>query len=98
MTYAETQRWGDRFNGQVTVTAGSTPISGWTVTVTLRSPQQVSTTWNGSPSWDGTGTVMTMRPNGNGALSAGGSTSFGFTVMANGNWTAPTLGSCVATA
>ncbi|MFD5321049.1 endo-1,4-beta-xylanase [Streptomyces sp. NPDC127098] len=98
VTYAETQRWGDRFNGQVTVTAGSTPISGWTVTVTLRSPQQVSTTWNGTPSWDGTGTVMTMRPNGNGALSAGGSTSFGFTVMANGNWTAPTLGSCVATA
>ncbi|GAB2931538.1 endo-1,4-beta-xylanase [Streptomyces mayteni] len=98
VTYAETQRWGDRFNGQVTVTAGSAPINGWTATVTLRSPQQVSTTWNGTPSWSGGGTVLTMRPNGNGSLTAGASTSFGFTVMANGNWTAPTLGSCVATA
>jgi endo-1,4-beta-xylanase len=37
---------------------------------------------------------MTMRSNS--GLPAGGQTSFGFTVMANGNWTAPILGSCVA--
>ncbi|TDC65407.1 endo-1,4-beta-xylanase [Streptomyces hainanensis] len=98
VSYVETQRWGDRFNGQVTVTAGSAPVNGWTVTVTVTSPQRVSTTWNGSPTWDSSGNVMTMRPNGNGSLAAGGSTSFGFTVMANGNWTAPRLGSCVATA
>ncbi|RKN46850.1 endo-1,4-beta-xylanase [Streptomyces hoynatensis] len=94
VSYAETQRWGDRFNGQVTVTAGSSAISNWTVTVTVHYPQKISATWNGSPTWDSSGNVMTMRPNGNGQLGAGASTSFGFTVMANGNWSAPTLGSC----
>jgi endo-1,4-beta-xylanase len=36
---------------------------------------------------------MTMRP-GQANLSAGQSTSFGFTVMANGNWSTPRLGGC----
>ncbi|WP_423509596.1 endo-1,4-beta-xylanase [Streptomyces xinghaiensis] len=93
-TYSETMRWGDRFNGQVTVTANGGSISDWTVTVNLTSPQSVSTTWNGTPSWSGT--VMTMRPNGNGTLSSGSSTSFGFTVMANGNWSQPRIGGCTA--
>lgn len=89
-TYAQTQRWGDRFNGQVTIRAGGAAISGWTATVTVGSGQRVSATWNGSPSWDSSGNVMTMRPNGNGSLPAGGSTTFGFTVMVtNGNFAAP---------
>ncbi|GAB3106522.1 endo-1,4-beta-xylanase [Streptomyces calidiresistens] len=96
VTYTETDRWGDRFNGRVVVTAGSRPISSWSVNVTVRSPQQISSTWNGTPSWDSSGNVMTMRPNGNGNLAAGASTSFGFTVMANGTWTAPTIGACTA--
>jgi len=96
VTYQETNRWGDRFNGQVTVRAGSAAISTWSTTVTITAPQRVSTTWNGTPSWDSTNTVMTMRPNGNGSLAAGASTSFGFTVMANGNWAAPRVGACTA--
>jgi endo-1,4-beta-xylanase len=40
--------------------------------------------------------VMTMKPNGNGSLAAGASTSFGFTVMKNGSGAAPVLGSCTA--
>ncbi len=89
-TYAQTQRWGDRFNGQVTIRAGGTAVSGWTATVTVGSGQRISATWNGSPSWDASGNVMTMRPNGNGSLPAGGSTTFGFTVMvSNGNFAAP---------
>ncbi|GAB2622298.1 endo-1,4-beta-xylanase [Streptomyces capparidis] len=95
-TYSPAERWGDRFNGRVTVTAGSEPISDWTVTVTVQSPQRISATWNGTPSWDSSGNVMTMKPSGNGAVSAGGSTSFGFTVMANGNWSTPVVGSCTA--
>ncbi|MGW7360768.1 hypothetical protein ACWGI0_30115 [Streptomyces sp. NPDC054802] len=63
---------------------------------TVSSPQKISATWNGSPTWDSSGDVMTMRPNGNGNLTAGSSTSFGFTVMANGNWNAPSVGSCTA--
>ncbi|GAA2392243.1 endo-1,4-beta-xylanase [Streptomyces glaucosporus] len=96
VTYEQTDRWGDRFNGRVTVKAGSSAISNWSVTVTVTPPQKISSTWNGTPSWDSSGNVMTMRPNGNATLAAGSSTSFGFTVMANGNWTAPRLGACTA--
>ncbi|MFJ4915216.1 MULTISPECIES: endo-1,4-beta-xylanase [unclassified Streptomyces] len=95
-TYARTDSWGDRFNGQVTVRAGNSAISGWTVPVTVTAPQKVSATWNGTPSWDGSGNVMTMRPNGNGNLAAGASVSFGFTVMTNGNTSAPAVGACTA--
>ncbi|MEW1688635.1 endo-1,4-beta-xylanase [Streptomyces sp. NPDC091263] len=93
-TYSTTTTWGDRFNGQVTVKAGSSAISNWTVPVTVTSPQKITTTWNGTPSWDGSGNVMTMKSNGNGNLAAGASTSFGFTVMTNGNTSAPAIGAC----
>lgn len=88
-TYRTTQQWGDRFNGEVTIRAGSTAISGWTATVTLSSAQRVSTIWNGTATWDSSGTVMTVKPSGNGNLAAGASTTFGFTVMANGQWGSP---------
>jgi peptidoglycan/xylan/chitin deacetylase (PgdA/CDA1 family) len=90
-TYRTSQQWADRFNGEVTITAGSAAISSWTATVTVTAPQRVSTTWNGTPSWDSSGNVMTMKPNGNGNLGAGASTTFGFTVMANGQWAAPAV-------
>ncbi|MER5942289.1 endo-1,4-beta-xylanase [Streptomyces sp. NPDC001928] len=95
-TYSKAEEWSDRFNGKVTITAGSSAISNWTATVTVTAPQKVSATWNGTPSWDSSGNVMTMRPNGNGSLAAGASTSFGFTVMTNGNSAAPAIGSCTA--
>ncbi|GAB3463073.1 polysaccharide deacetylase family protein [Actinophytocola sediminis] len=88
-TYRTTQQWGDRFNGEVTIRAGAAAITSWTATVTLTAPQQVATTWNGTPSWNGN--VMTMRPNGNGNLAPGTSTTFGFTVMANGQWATPAV-------
>ena len=34
---------------------------------------------------------MTMKPSGSGALSAGQTTSFGFTVQHGGNWTWPSV-------
>ncbi|WHM40742.1 endo-1,4-beta-xylanase [Streptomyces sp. BPTC-684] len=95
-TYSGAEEWSDRFNGKVTITAGSSAISNWTTTVTVTPPQKISATWNGSPTWDTSGNVMTMRPNGNGNLAAGASTSFGFTVMRNGTSTPPVLGSCTA--
>ncbi|MCP2167414.1 endo-1,4-beta-xylanase [Goodfellowiella coeruleoviolacea] len=79
-TYAEGQKWGDRFNGQVTVSGSDN----WVVTVTLQSPQRVIATWNTSPTWDSSGLVMTARPNGNGNV-------FGFTIQHNGNWSWPSL-------
>jgi endo-1,4-beta-xylanase len=62
----------------------------------VTSPQKVTATWNGTPSWDSTGNVMTMKPSWNGSLAAGASTSFGFTVATNGNTSPPTLGACTA--
>jgi peptidoglycan/xylan/chitin deacetylase (PgdA/CDA1 family) len=72
------QVWGDRFNLSVTVSGASD----WIATVTVHSPQRIIATWNGSPTWDASGNVMTMRPNGSGD-------TFGFTVQHNGNWTWP---------
>ena len=89
-TYSEGQKWNDRFNGTVTIRANGA-ISGWSSTVTVRQPQRVIATWNGSPTWDASGNVMTMRPSGSGALAAGQTVSFGFTVQHNGDWTWPTL-------
>ncbi|WP_421735852.1 endo-1,4-beta-xylanase [Cellulomonas sp.] len=93
-TYSEGQKWNDRFNGTVTIRA-NTNISSWQSTVTVRSPQRIIATWNGSPTWDSSGNVMTMRPSGSGAISAGQTTSFGFTVQHGGNWTWPSL-TCTA--
>ncbi|MEU2201599.1 endo-1,4-beta-xylanase [Isoptericola sp. NPDC019482] len=93
-TYSEGQKWGDRFNGTVTIKADRN-ISSWTSTVTVSSAQRISATWNGAPTWDSSGKVMTMRPAANGTLSAGQTTSFGFTVMHGGDWTWPTV-SCSA--
>ena len=93
-TYSEGQKWNDRFNGTVTIRANSN-ISGWQSTVTVRSPQKIIATWSGSPTWDSSGNVMTMRPSGNGALAAGQTATFGFTVQHGGTWTWPSL-TCTA--
>ncbi|HET8695890.1 MAG TPA: endo-1,4-beta-xylanase, partial [Gammaproteobacteria bacterium] len=78
--------WGDRYNTSVTVTGTST----WTVVVALTAPQRVSAVWSGSPTWDSTGFIMTVRANGSG-------NTFGFTTMFNGNTTArPVIRSCTA--
>ncbi|MEU8284961.1 endo-1,4-beta-xylanase [Micromonospora sp. NPDC048905] len=84
-TLQDSTRWGDRFNSQVTVSGASN----WSVVVAVTPPQKVSATWNGSPTWDSSGNVMTMRSNGSGNV-------FGFTTMANGNWTRPQVLSCTA--
>jgi endo-1,4-beta-xylanase len=78
--------FGDRYNTSVTVSG----TNNWTVVVALTSPQRVRSVWSGSPSWDSSGFVMTVRPNGNG-------NTFGFTTNFNGNTTArPTIRSCTA--
>lgn len=85
-TLTQGQVWGDRYNSTVTVTGASN----WTVVVALTPPQRMSATWNGTPSWDSSGYVLTMRSNGSG-------NTFGFTTMFNGNSGArPQIRSCTA--
>ncbi|MFF7359498.1 endo-1,4-beta-xylanase [Streptomyces sp. NPDC008125] len=95
-TYTATQTWQGGFNGQVTVKAGSAAITAWSVKVTLGAGQTTTGVWNGTTAWDSTGKVMTVTPSYNGSLAAGASTSFGFTVQANGNTAAPTVSVCTA--
>ena len=61
----------------VKVTAGSSAITGWRVTMTLPSGAAISNMWNGVNSAT-TGTVTVTNQNYNGSLGAGQSTSFGF--------------------
>jgi endo-1,4-beta-xylanase len=76
-TLSAGQQWGDRFNLNVAVNA-----SNWTVTLGLNGGQSIQNSWNASVS--GTSGTVTARPNGSG-------NNFGVTIMANGNWTWPTV-------
>ncbi len=79
--------WGDQYNSSVTVAGTGT----WTVVVSITAPQKISTTWSGTPTWDSSGTRMTMKSNGSG-------NTFGFTTLFNGNTTArPQIVSCTGT-
>nr|WP_225851237.1 cellulose binding domain-containing protein [Streptomyces sp. HPF1205] len=87
-TYSTTNSWSGGFQGQVTVTAGSAAISGWTVKWTLAGGQTVTQVWNGTLTTSGS-TATVTNASYNGSLAAGGSTTFGF--LANGTPSTPTL-------
>jgi hypothetical protein len=70
-------QWNGGFVATVRVTAGSSPVNGWTVGVTLPSGAGVTSAWNASGSGT-TGTVQFTNANYNGAIAAGQSTEFGF--------------------
>ncbi|NHI09991.1 Bifunctional xylanase/deacetylase [Streptomyces sp. KO7888] len=82
-TLSAGQRWGDRYNLNVSVSGASD----WTVTMNVPSPAKVMTTWNVNASYPSAQT-LTARSNGSGD-------NWGATIQANGNWTWPTV-SCSA--
>jgi hypothetical protein len=87
-TYRTTNSWSGGFQGDVTVTAGSAGVNGWTVRWTLASGQTISQLWNGTLTTSGsTATVKNVAWNG--SLGAGASTTFGFT--AGGTPSTPSL-------
>ncbi|WP_342673762.1 cellulose binding domain-containing protein [Actinospica robiniae] len=90
--YVTQTSWSGGFQGLVTVTAGSSAITGWTVKWTLVSGQTITELWNGTLTTSGSNVTVTNASY-NGALTAGSSTTFGFT--ANGSASSPTV-SCSA--
>ena len=87
-------QWQGGFQGEVRVTAGSAPITGWTVTWSFANGQAISQSWNATITSSGSN-VTARNVNYNGSLSAGASTVFGFLASWNGANSAPTL-SCAA--
>ncbi|MDG4785321.1 family 43 glycosylhydrolase [Micromonospora sp. WMMD1102] len=92
VAYRTTNSWAGGFQAEVTVTAGSAPVDGWTVRWTLGAGQSVGQVWNGTASTSGS-TVTVRNTSYNGALAAGGSTTFGF--IAGGTPSAPSF-SCTS--
>ncbi|MFF5078319.1 cellulase family glycosylhydrolase [Actinoplanes sp. NPDC000266] len=94
-TYTVTGQWQNGFQGEVKVTAGTAAVKSWTVTWTYANGQSVTQAWNATVS--SSGSAVTARNVGyNGAIAAGGSTTFGFLGSWSGSNSVPTL-ACSAT-
>jgi endoglucanase len=92
-TFQITNSWQGNFQAAVTVTAGNSAITHWTVTWTLSSGQAITQLWNGAATTSGqTETVTNVSYNG--ALAAHANTQFGFT--ASGPATPPSTVNCTA--
>ncbi|GLY22753.1 cellulase family glycosylhydrolase [Micromonospora sp. NBRC 101691] len=94
-TYSVVGQWQGGFQGEVTVTAGTSAIRDWTVVWTFADGQTVSQAWNATVTSSGA-TVAARNMSYNGSLGAGVSTTFGFIGTWNGTNSRPTL-SCTAT-
>lgn len=87
-SYRTTNSWPGGYQGEVTVTAGGSAISGWTVRWTPGNGQTVRQVWNGTLAADGSAVTVTNAPY-NGAIRASGTTTFGF--LADGTPSPPSL-------
>ncbi|MCE6995062.1 cellulose-binding domain-containing protein [Saccharothrix sp. S26] len=74
------------------MTAGATPITGWTVSWTFTSGERINSSWSATLTTSGS-TVTARNAAYNGSVGAGASTTFGF--VASGTAGSPTL-TCTA--
>ncbi|MET8251430.1 cellulose binding domain-containing protein [Micromonospora sp. NPDC005197] len=88
-TYRTVNSWSGGFQGEVTVTAGTAAVNGWTVTWNLSNGQSISQVWNGTLSTSGS-TATVRNVSYNGSLAPGGTTSFGFLGSGTPAATSPT--------
>ncbi|MER7273922.1 cellulase family glycosylhydrolase [Dactylosporangium sp. NPDC000244] len=96
-TYTVTSQWPGSpggFQGSVTVKAGTSAISKWTVKWTFANGQTIGQLWNGTLSTSGSAVTVTNAAY-NGTIPANGSTEFGFTGTWSGTNAVPTL-TCTA--
>jgi hypothetical protein len=87
-SYRTVGSWQGGFQGEVTVTAGTSAINGWTVRWTLGGGQSITQLWSGTLTTSGA-SVTVRNASYNGAVPASGSTTFGF--IANGTSSSPAL-------
>ncbi|WP_406075982.1 cellulose binding domain-containing protein [Micromonospora sp. NBC_01638] len=87
--YSVQDQWNGGFVANVSVTAGTTALTGWRVTLNLPSGASVSSVWNGVASGT-SGTVTVANQSYNGRLVPGQTTSFGFQGTGNGSGTTAT--------
>ncbi|MBT8227552.1 MAG: cellulase family glycosylhydrolase [Dactylosporangium sp.] len=92
--YSIIGQWSGGFQGEITVTAGSAAVSGWTVTWTFTDGQTISQSWNATVTASGS-TVTATNVSYNGSLGANASTAFGFIGSWNGSNSAPSV-NCTA--
>ncbi|GAA2713439.1 lytic polysaccharide monooxygenase auxiliary activity family 9 protein [Actinoplanes palleronii] len=85
-------QWSGAYQATVTVTAGSAAVKGWAVTLTYGAAQTVQQSWNATVLTSGS-QIQASNAAYNGALSAGGSTTFGF--IAGGTPSTPAV-TCAA--
>ncbi|GAA1005846.1 hypothetical protein Aple_040170 [Acrocarpospora pleiomorpha] len=93
-TYVITNAWQGGFQGDVTVRAGSSAITGWTVTWTYTNGQAITQSWNAMVTSSGAG-VTAGNVSWNGSLGAGATTAFGFLANAGATNSVPAL-TCTA--
>jgi endoglucanase len=89
-TYRIDSQWNNGFGATVTVRAGTSAISSWTVRWTFANGQTISQLWNGVDTPSGASHAVRNAPH-NGSLGSGASTSFGFNGTWSGSNSAPTL-------
>ena len=94
--YSITSSWPGGFQGQVTVTAGSSAVNGWQVGWTYPAAETINNLWNGTYTQSGDAVEVTNASY-NGSVAAGTSTSFGFTATDTGSDAAPATPTCAAT-
>ena len=70
--------WQGGFQGQITVTAGSSAIKGWKLTFALPGGVSIGQLWNGTLTTSGS-TATVTNVSWNGALAAGATAEVGFT-------------------
>jgi cellulase/cellobiase CelA1 len=93
-SYRVVSQWGGGFQGEATVrNASAAASSAWTATFTFANGQQVSQAWSATVTQSGA-VVTAHNMSYNGALPAGGSTTFGFLASWNNSTNAVPSVSC----
>jgi chitodextrinase len=93
--YRIVNAWNGGFQAEVTVTAGTAAINGWTVGLTFPSGVTITQMWNATFTASGN-TVTAKNVSYNGSLGANASTTFGFTANFAGSSGATATTTCTS--